>query len=205
MASFWRVLRNFCHSDQIITSVKVEKILKGNLDSIPSPSMKIQIMSVKICLRSKGKHCWVLSTNFWKQKVCWHHPAMFCLITSSKLSPNSVQCSGDNIWIGISSKIQPFCPKSFGNHRFFFVTEKYQKKKPFFIIDIFLNFRSKVVVSMLWWQPMNMSSKIKPFCPKSVGNIWLLMKVTEWKITIVNWLKFSTPTTHPTTVFYWPG
>ena len=29
---------------------------------------------------------WALSTNFWKQIVCWHHPAMFCLITSSKLS-----------------------------------------------------------------------------------------------------------------------
>ena len=27
----------------------------------------------------KSKHCWVLSTNFWKQKVSWHPPAMFCL------------------------------------------------------------------------------------------------------------------------------
>ena len=34
----------------------------------------------------KAKHCSALSTNFWKQKVCWHHPAMFCLITTSKLS-----------------------------------------------------------------------------------------------------------------------
>ena len=34
----------------------------------------------------KVKHCWALSTNFGRQKVCWHHPAMFCLITSSKLS-----------------------------------------------------------------------------------------------------------------------
>ena len=33
-----------------------------------------------------AKHCWALSTNVWKQKVCWHQPAMFCLITSSKLS-----------------------------------------------------------------------------------------------------------------------
>ena len=29
---------------------------------------------------------WALSTNFWIQKGCWPHPAMFCLITSSKLS-----------------------------------------------------------------------------------------------------------------------
>ena len=37
--------------------VKVEKILKGSLDSIPSPSPsgKIQIMGGKVCLRCKGK------------------------------------------------------------------------------------------------------------------------------------------------------
>ena len=37
--------------------VKVEKIVKGSLDSIPSPSpsLKIQIMGVKVCLRCKGK------------------------------------------------------------------------------------------------------------------------------------------------------
>ena len=39
------------------TGVKVEKILKGSLDSIPSPllSVKIQIMGGKDCLRFKGK------------------------------------------------------------------------------------------------------------------------------------------------------
>ena len=36
---------------------KVEKILKGSLDSIPSPStsVKIQNMGGKVCLRCKGK------------------------------------------------------------------------------------------------------------------------------------------------------
>jgi hypothetical protein len=36
---------------------KVEKIFKGSLDSIlsPSPSVKIQIMGMKNCLRCKGK------------------------------------------------------------------------------------------------------------------------------------------------------
>ena len=36
---------------------KGEKILKGSLDSIPSPStsVKIQIMGGKVCLRCKGK------------------------------------------------------------------------------------------------------------------------------------------------------
>ena len=65
---------------------KVEKILKGSLDWIPSPSHseKIQIMGGKVCLRCKtllgiiNKHL--------KKKVCWHHPAMFCLINPSKLS-----------------------------------------------------------------------------------------------------------------------
>ena len=37
--------------------VKIEKILKGSLDSIPSPSptVKIQIMGGKVCLRCEGK------------------------------------------------------------------------------------------------------------------------------------------------------
>ena len=38
-----------------INNAKVEKILKGCLDSIPSPSVKIQIMGVKISLRRKDK------------------------------------------------------------------------------------------------------------------------------------------------------
>ena len=67
---------------------KVEKILKDSLDVIPSPSpsVKIQIMGGKVCLRCKGKTLLGIVNKLWKQKVCWHHPAMFCLITSSKLS-----------------------------------------------------------------------------------------------------------------------
>ena len=40
-----------------IVCAKVETILKGSLDLIPppSPSMKIQIMSGKVCLRCKSK------------------------------------------------------------------------------------------------------------------------------------------------------
>ena len=33
---------------------KVENILKGSLDLIPSPSAKIQIMDNKVCLTCKG-------------------------------------------------------------------------------------------------------------------------------------------------------
>ena len=45
---------------------KVEKILKGSLDSIPSPSpsVKIPIIGGKVCLRCKGKKSRWLSTNF---------------------------------------------------------------------------------------------------------------------------------------------
>ena len=35
--------------------IKVEKILKGSLDSISSASVKIQIMGGKVCLRCRGK------------------------------------------------------------------------------------------------------------------------------------------------------
>ena len=42
---------------------KVEKILKGSLNLIPSPSLKIQILGGKVCLRSKGKTLMVV-VNF---------------------------------------------------------------------------------------------------------------------------------------------
>ena len=50
---------------------KVEKILKGRLDWIPSPSpsVKIQIMGRKVFLRCKSDHFWALSTNFLFSKV----------------------------------------------------------------------------------------------------------------------------------------
>ena len=69
------------------TRCKEENILKGILDSIPSasPSVEVQIMCRKVCLRYKAKHCWSLSTNVLLSKVCWHPPVMFCLISSSKL------------------------------------------------------------------------------------------------------------------------
>ena len=81
----------FIHIKKLIISdykVKEEKILKGSLDSIPSPSS-----SVKIQIMGKTLLDWPI--NFWQQKVCWHHPAMFCLITSSKLSRQKFE--GDEI------------------------------------------------------------------------------------------------------------
>ena len=68
---------------EIDSWLKVEKILKGSLDSIPSPStsVKIQIMGGKVCLRCKGKTLLGGANKLLKTKFCRHHPGMFCLIT----------------------------------------------------------------------------------------------------------------------------
>ena len=47
---------------------KVEKILKGSLESIPSPSVKIQFMGGKVCLRCKGKTLLGVVNKFLKTK-----------------------------------------------------------------------------------------------------------------------------------------
>ena len=49
---------------------KVEKILKGSLDLIPSPlpSVEIQIMGVKVSLRCKGKTLLVIVNKLLKAK-----------------------------------------------------------------------------------------------------------------------------------------
>ena len=43
--------------------IKKEKISKGSLDSIPSPSVKIQTMGRKFACCVKAKHYLALSTN----------------------------------------------------------------------------------------------------------------------------------------------
>ena len=54
--NFWNKIP-FLSCTSCYNKNKVEKILKGSLDLIPlpSPSMKIQIMDGKVCLRCKGK------------------------------------------------------------------------------------------------------------------------------------------------------
>jgi hypothetical protein len=51
-------------------SFKVEKILKGSLDSNQSPSIKIQIMGRKVCLRCKGKTLLDIVNKLLEKKVC---------------------------------------------------------------------------------------------------------------------------------------
>ena len=69
------------------------KLSSGKVKKI---SLEIQIMGGKVCLRSKGKTL----LGIWKQKICWHHLAMFCLITSRKLSRQWFEFSlkGKVIW-----------------------------------------------------------------------------------------------------------
>ena len=69
-AEFFHVLRKLNVNLTVIwflsvydTTHNVEKILKGSLDSILSPSVKIQIMDRKVCFMCEGK-------KFLKQKVC---------------------------------------------------------------------------------------------------------------------------------------
>ena len=59
------------------TSGKVEKILEGSLDSIPSlsPSVKIQIMGRKVCLRCKDKTLLDVVNNLLKTKSLLTSPS----------------------------------------------------------------------------------------------------------------------------------
>ena len=86
LATFWPILTPFeqCYHifhifthffwRSILSCIKVGKILKGSLDLIPSPSVKIQTMGRKVGLRSKGK---TFPSSFFVHKVCWQCPARF--------------------------------------------------------------------------------------------------------------------------------
>ena len=71
---------------------------------------KFKLWAGKFTWGVKAKHCCALSTNFWKQKVCWHRSAISCLISSSKLSHQ---------WFEFSLKVKVmwsnpgYLPKSF--------------------------------------------------------------------------------------------
>ena len=67
---------------------------------------KFKFLTGKYTWGNKEKQ-WALSTNFWKQEVCWHHPAMFCLYTLS--TPPIIwiltEVEGDGIESRLSSYI----------------------------------------------------------------------------------------------------
>ena len=52
----------------ISTWLKIENIFEGTLNSISSPSVKIQIIGRKVCMRCKGKTLLVIVNEFTKRK-----------------------------------------------------------------------------------------------------------------------------------------
>ena len=64
--------QKFNQSKVCLIQIKEEKILKGSLDLIlsPSSSVKIQIMGGKVCLRCKSKIWLGIVNKIEKQKVC---------------------------------------------------------------------------------------------------------------------------------------
>ena len=76
-ALFAKICQPVCFHFAELYSVKVENILKGILDLIPSPSpsMKIQIMSGKFCLRSKGKTLMGVVNKHLKTKILLTSPS----------------------------------------------------------------------------------------------------------------------------------
>ena len=81
------------HSLDLVEDL-LEKILEGSVDLIQLPSVKIQIIGRKVCLKVEAK-----------QKVCLHHPAMFCPITSTFPPVVSIFTEGDGIESRLSSQI----------------------------------------------------------------------------------------------------
>ena len=76
-------LQNLAAPYPTSTTYKVEKILKGSLDSIPSslPSVKIQIMAGKVFLRCKGKTLLGIVNKLLKTKKLLASPSTVLLFT----------------------------------------------------------------------------------------------------------------------------
>ena len=72
--------------------IKVEKILKGSMDSIPSPSrsLKIQIMGGKVCLRCKGKTLLGVVNKFLKKKFVDITQQCFALLPQVNFPTNTL-------------------------------------------------------------------------------------------------------------------
>jgi hypothetical protein len=84
-------ISKLCYNWLFSKLVKVEKILKGSLDLIPSPSpsVEIQIMGRKVCLRCIGKTLRG-GSNFSKQKVCCITLQCFALLPQVNFPANNL-------------------------------------------------------------------------------------------------------------------
>ena len=83
----WKPCQSFCPH-----LPKVEKILKGSLDSIPapSPSVKIQIMSRNVCLSCKGKTAGCCQQTFENKKFVDINQQCFALLTQVNFSAKNL-------------------------------------------------------------------------------------------------------------------
>ena len=71
---------------KVLYFIKVEKILKCSLHLIPSPSVKIQIIGKKVCLRCKGKTLFGGVNKLLNTASLLRSPSNVLPIPSSKLS-----------------------------------------------------------------------------------------------------------------------
>ena len=67
-----------------LPAAKVEKILKGSLDLISSPSVKIQIMGGKVCLWQKGKTLLGILNELFVFKSLFTTPSNFLTLHLSR-------------------------------------------------------------------------------------------------------------------------
>ena len=88
---------------------KVEKILKGSLDSIPSPSLpvKIQIMGGKVCLRCKGKTLMGIVNKLLKTKSLLTSPSNVLPYYLKQTFPHIIWIFTEGEGDGIKSRL-PF-------------------------------------------------------------------------------------------------
>ena len=68
-------IHRFLDTERPQVMIKVEMILKGGLDLIPPPSVKIQIMGGKVCLRYKGKTLLGVANKLLKTKSLLSSPS----------------------------------------------------------------------------------------------------------------------------------
>ena len=154
---------------------KVEKILKSSLNSTPSPthSLKIQIMGGKFAWGVKAKHCWVLTTNFWKQKVCWH-------LSSSKNSPPIIWIftEGDGIESRLSSWI-------FSNLVYYYLLDDFKVSKNYLLDRMNLTCDSEIYqfnkwfnIWIIFWPVQNQLSMRKMQAYQIANKLFMLKSFT---------------------------
>ena len=90
-----------------IKEAKVEKILKGSLDSIPSPSpiVKIKTMGGKVCLRCRGKTLLGFVNKLLKTRILLTSPSNVLPYYLNQTFPPLVRIFTEGEGDGIESRL----------------------------------------------------------------------------------------------------